>query len=103
MSFEAILEGMIDRALARRDEQLARIEAKQDEILRKLPPEMAGASIATAAKVTGWSVSTVRRKLLRGEIPSFGSGRNIRCDLSRLRPLDEDEIAAEARTARVLR
>jgi excisionase family DNA binding protein len=74
--------------------------ASQIELMRAaLPPLLA--TIPDAAEILGLSVSTVRRGVKDGSIPSrrFGQ-KGVRVDLTRCRGLDSTEIAQLARAAR---
>ncbi len=84
--------------LAALDARLARIEEDLARLIRSAPSALV--PIDEAARLMGVSVSTVRRQIKDGSIPSRRIGRSVRVDLAALRPLDGEEVARLAREAR---
>jgi excisionase family DNA binding protein len=78
--------------------ELARVARELADLRRALPPSLV--TLQDAASRLGVSLSTIRRKVAAGEIPSIRVGRSVRLDLGALRPLDVDEVAQLARAAR---
>lgn len=65
---------------------------------RALPPQLG--PMSEAARLTGLSMSTVKRRVKDGSIPSRKVGRSVLVDLAALRPLMNEEVARAARRAR---
>lgn len=78
--------------------QVARLENAIGRIAASMPPQMGGITEATA--VLGWSRSSTKRALERGELPATKINGRWRIDLAQLRPATRDEIAAAAAKAR---
>jgi excisionase family DNA binding protein len=68
------------------------------ELRRALPPTLA--SLPEAANRLGVSLSTIRREVKRGTLPSVRVGRSVRIDLGLLRPPDEERVVRLASAAR---
>ncbi|HEX9048981.1 MAG TPA: helix-turn-helix domain-containing protein [Anaeromyxobacter sp.] len=84
--------------IAALDARLARIEEALATLRRSTPSALV--PIDEAARILGVSVSTVRRQVRSGAIPSRRIGRSVRVDLAALRPLEAEEVERLAREAR---
>ena len=78
--------------------EVRRLTASVEAMRAALPPMLA--TIPDAAEALGVSISTVRRSIKSGDLPTRRLGRSVRVDLSRCRGLDGDDIARLARAAR---
>ena len=73
------------------DERLARIE-------RVLPKRLA--TVEEAAEELGHCRATIQRMARSGRLPAVRRGRKWLVDLSRVRPVETDDVAAAAAAAR---
>src|SRR5712692_3052118 len=80
--------------------ELGRLAAEIESLRRQLPPSLV--TMTHAAKVLGVSLSTVRRKVRDGSLPSRKIGRAVRVDLAALRPMTPDDVDAEVRRLRTV-
>jgi excisionase family DNA binding protein len=79
-------------------DEVRRLAATVEALARSSPPALV--PVEEAARALGLSVSTVRRRVKDGAIPSRKLGRALRVDLAGLRPLSREEVVQEARKAR---
>jgi excisionase family DNA binding protein len=104
MSAEHLLAGLasladVPGALASVERRLARIEEKLEALRLSQPPTLV--TPQEAAIHLGVSLSTVRRGIRDGSIPSRRVGhRSVRVDLGALRPPTSHQAAAAAFTLR---
>jgi excisionase family DNA binding protein len=61
-------------------EQVDALTAEVSRLRERMPPQLV--TVAEASKLLGVSVSTIKRKLRAGEIPSRHVGRSVRVDVS---------------------
>ncbi len=69
------------------------------EALRALSPPLL-LPIPDAAKLLGVSISTIRRQVRAGELPSRHIGRSVRIDIAKCHGITAAEVAEFARSAR---
>jgi excisionase family DNA binding protein len=74
--------------------QVDALTAEVSRLRERMPPQLV--TVAEASKLLGVSVSTIKRKLRAGEIPSRHVGRSVRVDVSSYAaPSSSDVLAAK--------
>jgi hypothetical protein len=96
---DAIAEAVAAKVVEPLKAEVRSLRDLVDQLRRALPTPTG--TIEDAARAWGLSVSSVRRGIARGDIAARRVGRRVLVDLSQ-RPLTADEVAAEARAARVV-
>lgn len=99
MSLEEALTAVLDARITPLVAQIGALTAEVAQLRRSQPPALA--SLAEAADRLGLSLSTIRRRVRDGSIPTRRVGRRVLVDLNALRPLDDVEVAQMAREARL--
>lgn len=94
-AFEALAELPAD--LKGIKEELREVRAEMAQLRERIPPAMVAPK--DAATALGVSLSTIRRMLARGELPSVRVGGQVRIDLSKV-CIDGAAVATAARKAR---
>jgi excisionase family DNA binding protein len=94
MSIEDVIHDAVKAAVAPMQTQVERLAAEVAALRRAQAPRLA--TVEEVAEQLGLSVSTVRRHVKDGSIPSRRIGRSIRVDVTALRPLSTEEVASDA-------
>jgi excisionase family DNA binding protein len=81
--------------------EIRRLAASVEMMRAALPPLLV--TMDVAAETLGVSLSTIRRMISAGDLPSRRLGRSVRVDLSACKGLDGNDIARLAREARASR
>src|SRR5262249_38918793 len=97
---EEIIGAVIEAKLAPLCAQVGRLTSEVEALRKALPPALV--TMTEAARLLGLSLSTVRRRVREGILPSCTVGRSVRVDLSGLKPLTDDQVAAEAHNIRAI-
>jgi excisionase family DNA binding protein len=84
--------GEIPGSLAAVERRLRDLASAVNDLEARLPPQLV--TVRDASKTLGCSVATIRRKVAQGELPSVRIGRTVRLDLSKVRALGGDDVAA---------
>ncbi len=94
MSIEDTIREAISAEVAPLRQTIDQLKAEVVQLHRALPAQLV--SLHEASKLLGLSLSTVRRRVRDGTLPTRKVGRAIRLDVSALRPLSNEEVAEQA-------
>ncbi len=94
MTFEETLDARLDARLTPLLAAIERLTGEVAQLRKALPPQLV--SPDEASKLLGLSLSTIRRRIRDGSLPTRKLGRAVRIDIAALRPLSDGEVAAEA-------
>jgi excisionase family DNA binding protein len=94
----AVLRKVVRDALADLRAEVRNLAAQVEHLRRSLPAQLV--SVQEAAEHLHLSLSTVRRMVKRGDLPSRRLGRSVRVDLAALHPMTDEEAARAAARAR---
>lgn len=100
MTIEDALAAVLEAKLAPMRADVGRLTAQVEAMRRAIPPVLV--SMAEAARRLGLSVSTIRRRVRDGSLPSRRIGNALRVDLTGLHAVDEAEVVRLADRARAL-
>lgn len=92
MSIEETLAAAVSAQLEPMRAELRRMTAELAAMRRALPPQLV--TMTQAAKALGLSLSTVRRRVRDGSLPSKRVGRSVRVDLAAVSGPAESEVNA---------
>lgn len=92
MSIEESIAAAVAAQLAPLRAELRQMTAEVQALRRALPPQLL--TQAQAAEHLGLSLSTVRRRVKDGTLPSKRVGRSVRVDVSAMHSPTEGEVAA---------
>ena len=98
MTLEETLAVILDQRLAPLRRDLERVAGALEALRSAMPPMVV--PLRQAAAVMHVSVKTARRRVDAGEWPSRRDGKRILVDLTALRPMGEEKVAALAMVAR---
>ena len=98
MSIEETLRSVVASEIAAFRAELAAIKSELRELRRALPPLLV--TKAHVAKVTGWSLKTVQRRIAEGTLRTVGRGTGLRIDLASLHQPELAEVVDMATKAR---
>lgn len=90
MTIEDTIGAVLESKLAPLKEQVGQLSAQLEALRRALPPALV--SVPEAARLLGLSVSSVRRRVKEGTLPSKRIGSAVRVDLAGLHQPDEAEV-----------
>ncbi len=90
MTIEEALAAVLEAKLAPVRADVGRLVAEVEAMRRSIPPVLV--SMTEAAKRLGVSVSTIRRRVRDGSLPTRRIGFAVRVDLTALHPPSEAEV-----------
>jgi excisionase family DNA binding protein len=89
-SFEDVVEGAVGRAVR---SELSRLRQEVAALRRSLPPALG--SMKDAARVTGLSLTTIKKRVAAGQIAHRRVGGRVLIDLASLHPVTDDDLDGE--------
>ncbi len=97
-SIEEAILAAVRAVVAPLAEELRQTRAAVEALREALPPALL--DVHAAAEQLGVSESTIRRQIREGVLPVRRVGRSVRVDVSAMKPISEEHVAALAREAR---